>query len=315
MSELHGRLRVGRGRVCHVTTTSTLPLLLLPSLPSLPLSFVRMAYYNTNSHSPPPLQHPVPTHPAYIPEPPSTPMSPQGYQRYSSDTPPAQGYAQPLPNQGHPSHMAPPYGSAPAYHQPLGVSPQPHPSAMGPNGPVDFSAWGLDNATAAFGMQLGQSAVAAGSDYVQKNVRPNISLSLPLARVLTPRAARRVHPHLQPQAPLQRLKLLCHQETPYPPLSLAAQTLVPPGRPPRERPVRMGSPTRGHQLSRSLHSAFVSRVPPVCITSANVVQLWPLSRISSLPPSTLALTPAFTPRFSESLLQKLSPWFSSTSSL
>ncbi|KAH9855550.1 YIF1-domain-containing protein [Lenzites betulinus] len=137
-----------------------------------------MAYYNTNSHSPPPLQHPVPTHPAYIPEPPSTPMSPQGYQRYTS-TPPAQGYPQSLPNQGHPSHLAPQYG-APSY-QPMGHGApghQPHPSAMGPGGPVDFSSWGLDNATAAFGMQLGQSAVAAGSDYVQKNLGGFIPISM-----------------------------------------------------------------------------------------------------------------------------------------
>lgn len=34
----------------------------------------------------------------------------------------------------------------------------------------DFSAWGLDGATAQLGMQLGHSAVAAGQDYVQKNV-------------------------------------------------------------------------------------------------------------------------------------------------
>ncbi|KAL1939282.1 hypothetical protein VTO73DRAFT_10085 [Trametes versicolor] len=136
-----------------------------------------MAYYNTNSHSPPPLQHPVPTHPAYIPEPPSTPMSPQGYQRYTS-TPPTQPYNQQIPTQApHPSHMAPQYGSAPVYHQPLGAPSQGHPSAMGPNGPVDFSAWGLDNATAAFGMQLGQSAVAAGSDYVQKNLGGFIPIS------------------------------------------------------------------------------------------------------------------------------------------
>ncbi|KAF6743854.1 hypothetical protein DFP72DRAFT_1079487 [Ephemerocybe angulata] len=41
-----------------------------------------MAHYQ--SQSPPHLRHPVPTHPAYIPEPPSTPSSPQGYQRFSS---------------------------------------------------------------------------------------------------------------------------------------------------------------------------------------------------------------------------------------
>lgn len=82
---------------------------------------------NYYSRSPPPLQHPVPTHPAFIPEPPSTPTSPpQGYQRY-------------------------------------------HPQTE-PNIP-DFGAWGLNDATTQFGMQLGQSAVAAGQDYVQKNVR------------------------------------------------------------------------------------------------------------------------------------------------
>ena len=37
----------------------------------------------------------------------------------------------------------------------------------------DFGAWGLDATTAKFGMQLGHSAVAAGQQYVQKNVRSN----------------------------------------------------------------------------------------------------------------------------------------------
>jgi len=32
----------------------------------------------------------------------------------------------------------------------------------------------MNDATAQFGMQLGHSAVAAGQDYVQKNVRPLI---------------------------------------------------------------------------------------------------------------------------------------------
>ena len=36
---------------------------------------------------------------------------------------------------------------------------------------MDFSQWGVNPMTAQFGMQLGQSAVAAGQDYVQKNVR------------------------------------------------------------------------------------------------------------------------------------------------
>jgi hypothetical protein len=41
--------------------------------------------------------------------------------------------------------------------------------AGGGGGP-NFAAWGMNDATAQFGMQLGQSAVAAGQDYVQKNV-------------------------------------------------------------------------------------------------------------------------------------------------
>ncbi|KAI0646038.1 YIF1-domain-containing protein [Trametes meyenii] len=122
-----------------------------------------MAYYNTNSRSPPPLQHP-------------------GYQRYSS-TPPVQpqSYSQPLPNQGQPSHVSPPYGAPGSAYQPLGhASPphQSHPSQMNPNGPVDFSNWGIDNATAAFGMQLGQSAVVAGQEYVQKNLGGFIPVSV-----------------------------------------------------------------------------------------------------------------------------------------
>ncbi|KAI0674040.1 YIF1-domain-containing protein [Trametes maxima] len=141
-----------------------------------------MAYYNTNSRSPPPLQHPVPTHPAYIPEPPSTPMSPQGYQRYSS-TPPVQpqAYGQPAPSQGHPSHVSPSYGAPGSAYQPMSHASPPHPShpsQMNPNGPVDFSNWGIDNATAAFGMQLGQSAVAAGQEYVQKNLGGFIPVSV-----------------------------------------------------------------------------------------------------------------------------------------
>ncbi|KAF9244269.1 YIF1-domain-containing protein [Melanogaster broomeanus] len=61
---------------------------------------------NYYSRSPPPLQHPVPTHPAFIPEPPSTPGPP----------------------------------------------------------PADFAAWGMNDATAHFGMQLGQSAYWSLSD-------------------------------------------------------------------------------------------------------------------------------------------------------
>ncbi|KAF9043033.1 YIF1-domain-containing protein [Panaeolus papilionaceus] len=135
---------------------------------------------HANNNSPPPLRHPVPTHPAYIPEPPSTPASPQGYQRFSSSPAPGQtgGYPQPHapPHlQGYAAHVpayTSPFPNAPPvpqqYHHPMQQPPMSNPRQAPQNAP-DFGAWGLDNTTATLGMQLGQSAVAAGQDYVQKN--------------------------------------------------------------------------------------------------------------------------------------------------
>jgi protein transport protein YIF1 len=60
-----------------------------------------------------------------------------------------------MQQQAHP--QAPPMFNA------FGGSPQ-NPSVP------DFAAWGMNDATAQLGMQLGHSAVAAGQDYVQKNV-------------------------------------------------------------------------------------------------------------------------------------------------
>ncbi|ESK88699.1 copii-coated vesicle component hrf1 [Moniliophthora roreri MCA 2997] len=119
--------------------------------------------------SPPPLRHPVPTHPAYIPEPPSTPVSPDGYQRYSSSPAPPQHHHQQQHyqpqqqqhqySQHHPSGHIPQnqYQQRPEQQQQSFI-PQP-----------DFAAWGINDATTQFGMQLGTSAVAAGQEYVQKN--------------------------------------------------------------------------------------------------------------------------------------------------
>lgn len=162
---------------CHVLSTSACPAHCPTTLtarpPSLP-SPSTMSYY-TNSRSPPPLQHPVPTHPAYIPEPPSTPASPQGYQRYTSSPPVQQPFTQSVPGVGPGSRIPPGYTASTGQYQPLGSPPrqpvhgQPHPGVNASNVPVDFSAWGINDATAQFGMQLGQSAVAAGQDYVQKN--------------------------------------------------------------------------------------------------------------------------------------------------
>lgn len=165
-----------------------------------------MAAPYTNSHSPPPLQHPKPTHPAYPPpEPPQTPgrssqSSPysarlsqdaDGYARYSS--PPvggsfgdaggamgAMGGPQGSMGMGGMGNMGTPQGSGSAYapqhagaaHQRAGFAP------AGPNAPVGYGAqpggfggWGgMNDATAQMGMQFGKSAISAGQDYVEKNV-------------------------------------------------------------------------------------------------------------------------------------------------
>ncbi|EGN97141.1 hypothetical protein SERLA73DRAFT_183760 [Serpula lacrymans var. lacrymans S7.3] len=123
---------------------------------------------NYYSRSPPPLQHPVPTHPAFIPEPPSTPASPQGYQRFTS-SPPNNVHMQPQYAQSNarPMYHAPfqPLGPQAQHQVPMQHSQQQQHSQQVP----DFGAWGMNDATAQFGMQLGHSAVAAGQEYVQKN--------------------------------------------------------------------------------------------------------------------------------------------------
>ncbi|KAF5370167.1 hypothetical protein D9758_001403 [Tetrapyrgos nigripes] len=119
-----------------------------------------------------PLRHPVPTHPVSLPEPPSTPSSPDGYQRFSSSPGPA-GSA---PSQHHqpqlyPSQHVPAYPmTSPFQHNQHNAPPPPqqHPQQSFVPQPT-FAAWGVNDATAQFGMQLGSSAVAAGQEYVQKN--------------------------------------------------------------------------------------------------------------------------------------------------
>lgn len=157
-------------------------------------------YYS--SRSPPPLQHPVPTHPAFIPEPPSTPASPQGYQRYAS-SPQA---PQPHPPQHFPHPTAyPQFSHQPPHLAPIqnqGVPPVP-----------DFSAWGIDGATAQFGMQLGQNAVAAGQSYVQRNVRSFFSLfTLNNFILISFLLAWRSHTRHSSETSFQCLKFLRHPQ-------------------------------------------------------------------------------------------------------
>ncbi|KAK7471040.1 Protein transport protein yif1 [Stygiomarasmius scandens] len=136
------------------------------------------------------LHHPVPTHPLPILDPPSTPSSPDGYQRFSSSPGPNQPHQHHQPQMYSSQHvsaypMTSPFQHNQPHHQPLHQQPQqqqqqqqqqpfiPQPS---------FGAWGVNDATAQFGMQLGSSAVAAGQEYVQKNFGGFIPLTSVKAR-------------------------------------------------------------------------------------------------------------------------------------
>ncbi|GAW07830.1 YIF1-domain-containing protein [Lentinula edodes] len=101
--------------------------------------------------SPPPLRHPVPTHPAYIPEPPSTPGSPNGYQRFSSSPGPnQQQQPAPLQQQHVPAYMTSPFQHSQQQQQQHSLNPPqlPHQPSFVPQ--PDFAAWGVNDATAQF---------------------------------------------------------------------------------------------------------------------------------------------------------------------
>ena len=70
------------------------------------------------------------------------------------------GYAAPVGGMG---NMAPP-----------GVNPNMQGMGAGQGAGINFANLGFNPAAAQIGMQLGQSAVAAGQDYVQKNVSVSI---------------------------------------------------------------------------------------------------------------------------------------------
>ncbi|KAG1883675.1 YIF1-domain-containing protein [Suillus subluteus] len=94
------------------------------------------------SYSPLSLQHPVPTHLAFIPEPPSMPASPRGYQHFISSP---RGYqhfiSSPPPNQQ--------YAARTQYHPPFPLILSPQLQHI-----PDF--WGMNDTTAQFSMHLGQ---------------------------------------------------------------------------------------------------------------------------------------------------------------
>jgi hypothetical protein len=138
---------------------------------------ITMAFYPPSSaRSPPPLQHPVPTHPLKVPEPPATPVSSE-YQRYvSTPQPPPGEQQQQGGNYGTPNYYG--YPSQPGVQQQH--SAQRGPTLRGPiqqqgpqAGQQGFGQWGgfnMEGATAQLGLQLGQNAVAAGQEYVTRSV-------------------------------------------------------------------------------------------------------------------------------------------------
>lgn len=175
--------------------------------------------------SPPPLRHPVPTHPAQIPEPPLTPNSPSEYQRFtSSPTPspanqPQQPYLHPasVPAYGYAQPPAPPQQfTSPFQHnnsqQPHYSEPQSVPHAHGPGQPPNLAAWGVNDVTTQLGMQFGSNAFNAGQEYVQKNVCNVVSTVKDqityLCRLVCP-----AYGDTFAETALQRVQFLCPVQT------------------------------------------------------------------------------------------------------
>lgn len=184
---------------CHTTSRTTILLHARNRAPAM--SNFYSPSQSTNSRSPPPLQHPVPTHPAYIPEPPSTPVSPQGYMRFTSSPP--NPNARPQPHRSPPQSQQYPQGRAQPYIAPQfqSFASAPAPGQAQHPTPADFAQWGVNPATAQFGIQLGQSAVAAGQNYVQRNVRCTLACFLVPTHIC---AVWQSHPSAAPQTSFQR---------------------------------------------------------------------------------------------------------------
>lgn len=255
-----------------------------------------MAQPYMSSRSPPPLQHPKPTHPAYPPpEPPKTPggstnsspysqaqriSSDGGYQRYSSPpvdggssaaTATATGYAPSslgsasgfagygpqaggLP--GSEAHNRNGYVHAPSPGQPQGYGQVP---PTGPGQAQNFGGWQVNDATTQMGVQFGKSAVAAGQDYVEKNVSHEswlLTLQLDLCgKELTFLLVYAIPPATTHQDFIRSHQLLCSVEAATDSISMATQDLDEADSSVKRKWSygRLAATSRRYQCSRPLH--------------------------------------------------------------
>lgn len=118
------------------------------------------------------------------------------------------------------------------------------------------AAFGVNEATAAMGMQFGSSAMRAGHDYVERNVRPpSLSLFGSVSRTDGRGPDLALCAGDASQALFQRVQLLRLDQAPHRPVPLASPALVETGQEERGLGPVGGVPTpaRGHQLARRLH--------------------------------------------------------------
>ncbi|KAL1921160.1 uncharacterized protein VTP21DRAFT_10876 [Calcarisporiella thermophila] len=104
--------------------------------------------YRPTTASPPPLQHPVPTHPFHVRDAPTPPPAPR-----------------------HSSHAQP-------YYSMYGDQSQFSGRQLHQQHGMDFNQMlGIDDATARLGVQFGKSAVMAGHEYMEKNLNRYVNIS------------------------------------------------------------------------------------------------------------------------------------------
>ncbi|KAF9571717.1 hypothetical protein EC968_000235 [Mortierella alpina] len=136
--------------------------------------------YQPRNHmtSPPPLQHPVPTHPpVQMRDPVPTPSPRMNYAQAQG----GQGQQPYQQNQYRPQQQQQQRSSFDQQQQPYGGSPRtqymtpqqqqaPHPQQQQPQHGIPSFPFNLNDGTTQLGMQFGKSAVMAGQEYVEQNL-------------------------------------------------------------------------------------------------------------------------------------------------